>query len=150
MLCALNCVAMMYHIPAVLKEGIVNATTRVPFEHALATVLEQVPADEPVMMSTSAHVGAVQTAGRTLRSMVSENDEVAWEAALADPATHAAYVIAMAGDPVERAVAAHREGLEALEVIRTTGAAGGDGVPVDDVEGFGKERDCAVRGCQRG
>lgn len=120
-LCALNSLAMMYRVPSVLKEGMVNATTRVPFEHALATVLEQVPPEAPVLMSTSAHVGAVQTAGRTLRSMVSENDQVAWEAALASPATHAAYVISLAGDPVEKAVAAHPEGLQATEVIRTTG-----------------------------
>ena len=121
MLCALNSIAMMYRVPLVLKEGMVNATTRVPFEHVLASVLAEAPANDPVLMSTSAHVGAVQTAGRTLRSMVSENDEIAWEAALADPAHHAALLIAMDGDPVARAVAAHPGGLEALEVIRTTG-----------------------------
>lgn len=121
LLCVANCVAMMYRIPPVLKEGIVNATTRVPFEHALAGELEQMPYDQPVMMAVSAHVGAVQVAGRTLRSMVSENDEQSWELAQKDPAHAAAYVISMAGDPVEKAVAAHPEGLEELAVICTTG-----------------------------
>ncbi|HVG27467.1 MAG TPA: hypothetical protein VM865_07665 [Acidobacteriaceae bacterium] len=120
-LCALNCIGMMYRIPSVLKEGIVNASTRVPFEHALASFLMQVPSGEPVMMATSAHVGAVQTAGRDLRSMVSEQDEVSWERALADPARNAAYVIAIAGDSVEKAVAEHPEGMVELEVICTTG-----------------------------
>ena len=120
-LCVANCIAMMYMIPLVLKEGMVNATTRVPFERALATTLQQVPAQDPVLMSTSAHVGAVQVAGRDLKSIVSEEDEVAWEQALADPAHHAAYVIAMVGDPVARAVAAHPEDLEELQVICTTG-----------------------------
>jgi hypothetical protein len=120
-LCAANCIAMMYAIPLVLMEGMVNATTRVSFERALAVTLDEVPANDPVMMSTSAHVGAVQTAGRTLRSMVSEEDEVAWQQALTDPAHHAAVVIAMAGDPVAKAVAAHPEGLKELEVICTTG-----------------------------
>ncbi|HEY5382915.1 MAG TPA: hypothetical protein VIJ65_11725 [Acidobacteriaceae bacterium] len=120
-LCAANCIAMMYTIPLVLKEGMVNARTRVPFERALAVTLDEVPANDPVLMSTSAHVGAVQTAGRTIRSMVSEDDEVAWQQALADPARHAAVVIAMAGDPVAKAVAAHPEGLKELEVICTTG-----------------------------
>jgi 4-amino-4-deoxy-L-arabinose transferase-like glycosyltransferase len=120
-LCVANCIAMMYAIPLVLKEGMVNARTRVPFERALAVTLDEFPASAPVMMSTSAHVGAVQTAGRTMRSMVSEDDEVAWEQALADPAHHAAYVIAMAGDPVAKAVAAHPEGLQELQVICTTG-----------------------------
>jgi 4-amino-4-deoxy-L-arabinose transferase-like glycosyltransferase len=121
MLCVANCLAMMYRIPLVLKEGIVNASTRVPFEKSLATTMQQWPLDAQVMMSTSAHVGAVQTAGKTLVSMVSENDEVAWEKALADPAHNAAYIIAMKGDPVEAAVEAHPEGLTELEVICTTG-----------------------------
>ena len=120
-LCAANCVAMMYMIPLVLKEGIVNARTRVPFERALATTLEEFPPNAPVLMSTSAHVGAVQVAGRDLKSMVSENDEVAWEKALADPAHNAAYVIAMAGDPVSKAVGQHPQGLHELQVICTTG-----------------------------
>lgn len=121
LLCVANCIAMMYSIPLVLKEGIVNATTRVPFEHALSVYLAQVPADQPVMMAVSAHVGAVQVAGRTLKSMVSENDQQTWDLALADPAHHAAYVIAMAGDPVEAAVRAHPNGLEELAVTCTTG-----------------------------
>ncbi len=121
LLCVANCIVMMYRIPPVLKEGIVNATTRVPFEHALAMTLEQFPQDVPVMMSTTNHVGAVQVAGRTLRSMISEGDEQSWEKALADPAHNAAYVIAMAGDPVAHAVKEHPQGLSELEVICTTG-----------------------------
>ena len=99
----------------------VNSTTRIPFERAVATTLETVPLNVPVLMSTTAHVGAVQTAGRPLKSMVSEDDEVAWEQALSDPAHHAAFVIAMVGDPVAKAVAAHPEGLKELEVICATG-----------------------------
>jgi hypothetical protein len=121
MLCVANCIAMMYKVPTVLKEGIVNATTRVPFEHSLAMTLEQLPPDEPTMMATSAHIGAVQVAGRSLRSMVTENDNDSWVAALADPAGKAAYVIAMEGDPVASAVREHPEGLTEMEVICTTG-----------------------------
>jgi hypothetical protein len=121
LLCVVNCIAMMYRIPLVLKEGMVNSTTRIPFEHAVAATLERFPQQAPVLMSTTAHVGIVQTAGRPLKSMISEDDEVAWEQALADPAHHAAYVIAMAGDPVAKAIAAHPEGLKELEVICTTG-----------------------------
>jgi len=121
LLCVANCIAMMYFIPSVLKEGIVNASTRVPFEKSLAATLESFGPDAPVMMSTSAHIGAVQVAGRKLTSMVSENDEVSWEKALADPAHNAAFVIAMKGDPVDAAVASHPEGLKELEVLCTTG-----------------------------
>jgi hypothetical protein len=113
--------ARRYSLPVVLQEGIVNAQTRVPFEHSIASVLETIPQSQPVLMSTTAHVGAVQTAGRPLRSMVSESDETAWEQALAAPARHAAYVIAMEGDPVAKAVAEHPEGLAETELIRSTG-----------------------------
>jgi hypothetical protein len=112
---------MTYYIPLVLKEGIVNSTTRVAFERSIATILSEVPTSIPVMMSTSAHVGAVQDAGRPLKSMISEDDEVAWKQALADPAQHAAVVIAIDHDPVAAAVQAHPQGLKELEVICTSG-----------------------------
>jgi hypothetical protein len=121
LLCVANCLGMMYRVPLVLKEGIVNATTRVPFEHAVATTMEGMPPNAPVMMYTSAHVGAVQVAGRTLRSMVSEQDNDSWQKALKAPAANAVYVVAIAGDPVDAAVKAHPEGLTEIEVICTTG-----------------------------
>lgn len=121
LLCVGNCIGMMYRVPLVLKEGMVNATTRVAFEHEIAVAMETMPLNAPVMMYTSAHVGAVQVAGRTLKSMVSEQDFDSWQKALAAPAANAAYVIAIAGDPVAEAVKAHPQGLTELEVICTTG-----------------------------
>jgi hypothetical protein len=121
MLCVLNCVAMMYFVPLVLQEAIHNSTTRVSLERNLANSLELMPQNVPVMMSLTNHVGAVPLAGRTLRSMVSENDDQTWQLALKDPARNAAYVIAIAGDPVAKAVAAHPQGLAEIEVTCTTG-----------------------------
>jgi hypothetical protein len=121
LLCVANCIAMMYFIPLVLKEGIVNSKTRIALERNLALALEEMPLNVPVMMSLTNHVGTVQTAGRTLRSMVSENDDQSWQLALKDPAHNAAYVIAIVGDPVDKAVAAHPQGLGEIDVICTTG-----------------------------
>ena len=121
MLCVANCIAMMYAVPLVLQEAIHNSTNRVSLERNLATMLETMPQNVPVMMSLTNHVGAVQTAGRPLRSMVSENDDQTWQLALKDPAQHAAYVISIAGDPVANAIAAHPQGLAEMEVICTTG-----------------------------
>jgi hypothetical protein len=121
LLCVANCIAMMYFVPLVLKEGMVNATTRQALERSIALELEQMPAKVPVMMALSAHVGAVQTAGRPLISMVSENDSQSFDAALKDPAHSAAFVIAIAGDPVAKAVQEHPQGLTELSVICTTG-----------------------------
>ncbi len=121
MLCVANCIAMMYFIPLVLQEAIHNSTTRVSLEASIAVALEEMPQNVPVMMSLTNHVGAVPRAGRTLRSMVSENDDQTWQIALKDPARNAAYVIALVGDPVATAVAAHPQGLEEIEVLCTTG-----------------------------
>jgi len=120
-LCVANCIAMMYRTPPVLKEGIVNATTRMSLEHSIALELEEMPMNVPIMMEVSAHVGAVQTAGRSLQSMVTENEGQGWQRALRDPAHNAAFVIAVAGDDAAKAVDAHREGLLEIEVICTTG-----------------------------
>jgi hypothetical protein len=79
------------------------------------------PLNVPVMMSVTNHVGAVQTAGRTLRSIVCENDDQTWQAALMDPAHSAAYVIAIGDDAVSKSIAAHPAGLTENEVICTTG-----------------------------
>jgi hypothetical protein len=53
--------------------------------------------------------------------MVSENDDQSWQIALKDPAHHAAYVIALVGDPVAKAIIAHPQGLAETEVLCTTG-----------------------------
>ena len=121
LLCVANCMAMMYEVPLVLKEAMVNSTRRVSLEKQIAFVLRSMPADEPVMMALRAHEGAVQMSGRTLMSMVSENDSDSFDKALADPADNVAFVIAIEGDAVAQAEAAHPQGLQELYVVCTTG-----------------------------
>jgi hypothetical protein len=116
-----NSVAMIYSTPLVLKEGIVNATTRIPFESAIARQLESYPVGVPILMFNSDHIGALQRAGIPLKQTVNEGDQESWEAALAAPAEKALYVVAIAGDPVAKAVAEHPEGLTELTVLCTTG-----------------------------
>ncbi len=120
-LAALNSVAMMYFVPLVLQEAKVNSTTRIPFEQTLAGQLESFPVNEPILMSSSDHVGAIQQAGIPLKEMLTEGDRDSWQAALAAPAEKAAYIVAIAGDPVAAAVAAHPAGMTELTVLCTTG-----------------------------
>jgi hypothetical protein len=112
---------MMRHLPVVLKEAVVNSTTRVAFETALARELKDLPTGVPILMYNSDHVGALQDAGLPLRQTVNEGDYDSWKAALAAPAEHAAYVVAIAGDQVSSAVAVHPEGLTELSILCTTG-----------------------------
>jgi hypothetical protein len=120
-LAVLNCLGMMYRIPSVLKEAIVNATTRVPFERNLAQVIGDFPPGLPILMRTSDYIGALQDAGIPLKQTINEGEYYSWRAALDDPAGHAAYVIAFAGDPVSQAVTEHPDGLEELTILCGTG-----------------------------
>jgi hypothetical protein len=121
LLVALNTVGMMYRTPLVLKEAINNSTTRVGFETALARQLLALPKGSVILMYNSDHVGALQYAGIPLHQTINEGDYDSFRAALMAPAEHAAYVVAMAGDPVSTAVAAHPAGLTELTILCTTG-----------------------------
>jgi hypothetical protein len=110
-----------YSPPLVLKEALVNSSTRVPFERNLALVLEEFPPGAPILMQESDHIGALQDAGIPLRQTLNESDYDSWHAALADPAGHAAYVVALEGDAVAKAVAEHPDGLSELTILCSTG-----------------------------
>ena len=112
---------MMYRIPLVLKEAQVNSVTRVAFEAAIARELKSFPTGMPILIYNSEHIGALQQAGIPLRQTLNEGDYDSWKAALDAPATRAAYVVAIAGDPVAAAVAKRPEGLTELTVLCTTG-----------------------------
>jgi hypothetical protein len=111
----------IYSPPLVLKEAIVNATTRVPFERNLALFLNELPPGSTILMQESDHIGALQDAGIPLRQTINETDYDSWHAALEDPAGHAPYVVAFEGDAVARAVAEHPEGLLEVSIIGGTG-----------------------------
>ncbi len=120
-LAAVNAVLLAVGTPLVLKEAEANSATRIPFEDALAAAIKPIGAHERVLMYASAYAGALQEAGRPLRETIKETDYYAWPAALQDPAAHADYVIAVAGDPVAAAVAAHPQGLAVERIITCQG-----------------------------
>lgn len=121
LLIVLNCIAMMYKVPLVLKEAEVNSTTRVAFEKALAQILDSFPPGSPILMYNSSFIGALQDAGIPLRRTINEEDQQSWQAALQAPAEHAQFIIAIAGDAVSDAVGKHPDGLTELTILCTTG-----------------------------
>ncbi len=116
-----NSIGMTLAIPLVLKEAIVNSTTRMAFETALAQQIRTFPSGAPILMYNSDHVGALQDAEIPLKQTLNEGDYDSWMPALSNPAEHAEFVIAIAGDPVSRAVAKNPQGLTELMVLCTTG-----------------------------
>jgi hypothetical protein len=63
----------------------------------------------------------LQDAGIPLRQTINESDYDSWHTALQAPAENAAYVVAMTGDPVAKAVDEHPEGLQELTILCSTG-----------------------------
>jgi hypothetical protein len=122
-LVAVSSVFMMYKVPLVLAEAQHNSTTRIPFEESIARELGTFPPGVPILMYVSDHVGALQMARIPLRQTINETDYDSFHAALAAPAQHAAYVIAIGGDPVAKAVEEHPEHLTELVVLCTYGQA---------------------------
>lgn len=116
-----NSIVLLQERPLVFQEAVENSRTRIPFERMLANWLRILPPGKTLLMNTSDHVGAVQDAGIPLRDIISDGDYYEWQAALKDPAAKADYVVAMDGDAVAKAVAAHPEGLTLLQIICSTG-----------------------------
>lgn len=116
-----NCAVIFHDQPLVLQEAYRNSSTRIPMERQMAQQLEALPPGATVMMWVSDHPGAVMQAGLELKGIVNEGDSVSFHAALAAPASHAAYVMAVKGDAVARAVEAHPEGLELESILESTG-----------------------------
>jgi hypothetical protein len=117
----INTFALIRHTPLVLAEAIENSRTRIPFEAAYATALNQLPPQGPILVWTSDHIGAFQRAGIPLRRTINESDYYQWNAALRHPAQSAEWVITSDHDAVEQAVKAHPEGLKLLDIVCSSG-----------------------------
>lgn len=106
--------------PLVFQEGVVNATTRIPFETSIAREMSRIGSADTIMFNTNDHIGAVQDAGIPLKRLVSPLDSQLFDKAAQAPAKYAKLIIAVDGDAVAKAVKAHPEGLSEIEVICTT------------------------------
>jgi hypothetical protein len=119
---AANSAALARATPLVLQEAFANSRTRIPFEQALARTLRPLAARTPgpVLMYTSEHIGALQTAGIPLKRTINEGDYYQWADSLRAPAAAASLVIAIDGDAVAKAVQEHPQGLELLTILCST------------------------------
>jgi hypothetical protein len=108
--------------PICLREARVNSVTRIAFEKALTQELKKLPAGSSLLMFTGSHVGALEAANFHLARTINENNYRLWQAALLHPAHSSDYVLAIAGDPVSRAVQADSVGLTPITTIQTKGA----------------------------
>ena len=109
--------------PITLREAQVNSRGRLALEQPLASFLATVPPSATLLMYEAEHAGALRLAGIPLRHVISEAEHPDWEWALLDPAHHADYIIACAGDPVATAVAQEKKQLHELFSVLAPGQA---------------------------
>jgi len=121
LLLAANYVSVVRTTPICLREARVNSVTRLRLESQLSPVLAALPAHSTLLMYTGDYVGALQSAGVHLRRVVSETGKMVWQAGLSCPAQVADYVIAVAGDPVAKAVERNPRWLEKIAGFSTPG-----------------------------
>jgi hypothetical protein len=107
--------------PLVYQEAVVNSMTRIPFETTLAKEMTNYGTHQVIMFDTTDHIGAVQQAGIELKRLVSPLDSQTFDRAKVQPAKFANLIVAIDGDPVAKAVAANKDGLEELEVVCNSG-----------------------------
>jgi hypothetical protein len=116
LLVAANTAALFHAKPLVFQEATANARTRIPFEHALAIKLDDIPPGERILMYTSAHIGALQQAGIPLKDTINEGDWLLWQKAMGAPAAAAPWIIAIDGDAVADAIKENPANLDLLSV----------------------------------
>ncbi len=104
--------------PISLREALINTRNKRALETRLAGQVRRLPPSATLLMYTGEHVGALQMAGIPLRRTINENNYRLWQAALADPAAHADFLIATAGDPVAAAAERHHVSLQPLATIK--------------------------------
>jgi hypothetical protein len=107
--------------PLVYEEGVVNSSTRIPFEKTIAKEILNFGTHQVIMFDTTDHIGAIQIAGIDLKRLVSPLDSQSFDQAKPYPAKYANLIVAIDGDPVAKAVAANKDGLEELEVVCNSG-----------------------------
>jgi hypothetical protein len=123
-LVALNAYGMLRERPLVYVEGTKNIHAHRPFELEIPPVLRALFAKQPggiLLMITSSDPQIVALTGIPLRQTINESDLETYRDALAEPAAHAAFVLAFDGDEVDQAVHAHPAGLTAYRRFSTPG-----------------------------
>lgn len=116
-----NFARMLRQHPLVYAESVKDVQARRSYDREIPPELRSLLAAHHggvILMNTSQYPEIVSLTGIPLRRTINESDKHFFTAALADPAAHAAIVLAFRGDPVARAVKAHPQGLK--EICRFT------------------------------
>ncbi len=117
-LCLINSLQMLRERPPVYVEGTKNIQAHRPYELAIPPVLRTLLATRPgapLLTITSLDPEIIARTGIPLRQTINESDLWIYDAALAAPASHAAFILAFDGDDIDHAVRAHPEHLTVVQ-----------------------------------
>ena len=123
-LVALNAARMIRERPLVFVEGTKNMQAHRPYQTEIPPVLRSLLAAHPgavLLMDTSVDPEIVALTGIPLRQTINEADRQIFTDALAAPASHAAFVLALDGDEIDRAVHANPAGLTVYRCFTAPG-----------------------------
>jgi hypothetical protein len=121
---ALNACLILREPPLVYVESTKNIQARRPLFIQIPPALRALLAQRPggtILMDTSVYPEIVALTGIPLRQTINESDLEIYRDALAAPAAHAAIVLALDGDEVDRAVHANPTGLTAYRRFSAPG-----------------------------
>jgi hypothetical protein len=116
-LIAFNALWLIHKGPLVYVESTKNIEARRPFDENIPPVMRQLLSRRPgapVLMNTSVYPELVAFSGIPLAQTINESDQYIYRSALAEPAEHAAIVLAFDGDEIDQAVKSHPAGLIAV------------------------------------
>jgi hypothetical protein len=105
---------VLRHHPLTYIEGVKNIESRRQFELEVPPLIRSLLATHPgglVLMNTSVYPNLVAFTGNPLRQTINEGAREYLSAALADPASHAAIIVAFDGNDIDAAVKKHPQGL---------------------------------------
>jgi hypothetical protein len=123
-LCLLNSIQMLREHPPVYVEGTKNIAAHLPYEQSIPPILRSLLATHPgasLLTTTSFDPLIVARTGIPLRQTINESDLWIYDAALASPASHAAYILAFDGDEIDRAVHLRPEHLTVVQRFTAPG-----------------------------
>jgi hypothetical protein len=115
---------MLREHPPVYVEGAKNIEAHRPYEQAIPQVLRSLLATRPwasLLTITSFDPEIVARTGIPLRQTINESDLWIYDAALAAPAYHAAFILAFDGDEIDRAVRLRPEHLTVIQRFTAPG-----------------------------
>jgi 4-amino-4-deoxy-L-arabinose transferase-like glycosyltransferase len=126
-LCLINSIQMLRERPIVYVEGTKNIQAHRPYELAIPPVLRSLLATRPgapLLAITSVDPEIIARTGIPLRQTINESDLWIYDAALAAPASHAAIILALDGDDIDRSVRLRPEHLTVVQRFTAPGQPG--------------------------